>query len=563
MNDSLMNNEDWFWSADLSVGVTQIDDDHKELFRLFHEAYQLSQQGEDNSLLYCLASDLVLYTESHFRREEAIMSASSYAFCEEHFLVHQQLVQQVKNQFLLVENNNHSALEFVVFLRDWFIEHIKHSDKQIAEYIVGYEDDIELALEKAGPLTIKETNHIYIVDDDEAYVNLMQAMIEMAGYSCTIYSSGSVFLESSVSDWDLVVLDLNMPEKDGIEVMRELTERQLTPSFVLISGFDERVLHSAKQFAESKQLNVVDTLTKPIEVDDFVDVVTRAYAACRLAFLQKEGRDSVSLNDAIDSNVIDKRNADISVEELRLGIKQQELIIYIQPQVHFSDDSLAGGEVLVRWQHPSRGLVFPDQFIPLAEEHQLMAELTEAVILQSIMAYRFLRQNSINTTLSINISAQNIDDLTLPEKLGGLLQTYDIKPEAFTLELTESAMLTDTSAALDIFNRLRMKGFSLSIDDFGTGDSSLKKLFQTPFSELKIDQHFVSRIEGDPDAISIVKVCTLLAKEFKMHTVAEGIETQQVWDKLKGLGCDIAQGYFIAKPMPVNDFVSWVLGRKN
>jgi len=558
--DTIMKDDAWFWSSSLSVGVKDIDDDHKALFRLFHEAYQLSQSGENDGVLYCLASELVLYTESHFKREEAIMLASSYADCDQHFKEHQQLVAELKQEFSLIGSNNRSALDFVIFLRDWFIAHIKHSDQDILKYIEGYEKDVDQALEKAGPLAIENLNQIYIVDDDEAYVTLMQAMVEMAGYDCQIYSSGSVFLESSVTDHDLVVLDLNMPGKDGIEVMRELTERQLNPSFILISGFDDRVLHSAKQFAESKQLTVVDTLTKPIEVDDFVDVVISAYAECRLAFLLKEKNEGA--DSGYVSPEVEPKHADISVDELRQGIKQQELIVYIQPQVRFSDGSLAGGEVLVRWQHPSRGLVFPDQFIPLAEEHRLMGELTESVIVKSIQAYQSLRQSGIKTMLSINLSAQNINDLAFPEKLGDLLAKYGIKPEAFNLEITESAMLTDTSAALDIFNRLRMKGFSLSIDDFGTGDSSLKRLFQSPFSELKIDQHFVSRIERDSDAMSIVKVCGLLAKEFKMHTVAEGIETQPVWDKLKTLGCDIAQGYFIAKPMPVNDFIHWALDRK-
>lgn len=213
--------------------------------------------------------------------------------------------------------------------------------------------------------------------------------------------------------------------------------------------------------------------------------------------------------------------------------------------------------MLVRWQHPDRGLVFPDQFIPLAEEHQLMSELTDAVILEAIKAYQQFKVADISITVAINLSAQNINDLELPEKLGALLTSHGIRPEAFMLELTESAVLSDTSAALDILNRLRMKGFSLSIDDFGTGESSLIKLYQSPFSELKIDQHFVMRIANDKDADAIVRICILLAKELKMQTVAEGIETQVIWDKLKALGCDVAQGYFIAKPMPVDGFVEW------
>ena len=192
-----------------------------------------------------------------------------------------------------------------------------------------------------------------------------------------------------------------------------------------------------------------------------------------------------------------------------------------------------------------------------------MGELTEVVILESIKAYKQIRKVGVDVHLSINLSAQNINNLALPEKLETLLKNHAIASETFVLELTESAILTNTSESLDIFNRLRIKGFSLSIDDFGTGDSSLKKLYQSPFSELKIDQHFVSRIEKDPDAISIVKVCVLLAKEFKMRTVAEGVETQGIWDKLKALDCDIAQGYFIARPMPITDFINWAVNDKS
>ena len=344
-----------------------------------------------------------------------------------------------------------------------------------------------------------------------------------------------------------MVLDLNMPEKDGIEVMRDLADKRCNPTFILVSGFDERVLHSAKQLAESKQLRVAKILSKPIDTEEFIDILTEVHKQCDLP---------PTLKQIPDNQVIQPDN-EISVDELKQALEKHELIVYFQPQVYFDDGQLSGAEVLVRWQHPVRGLVFPDQFIPLAEHHQLMGELTETVILESIKAYQQFKSAGIDTNLSINLSAQNINDLALPEKLGTLLSSHNIAPEAFTLELTESEILTDTSASLDIFNRLRMKGFLLSIDDFGTGDSSLKKLYQSPFSELKIDQHFVRRMEKDDEAVAIARICILLAKEFKMHTVAEGVETQEIWDKLKALGCDIAQGYLIAKPMPIEAFLEF------
>jgi len=538
-----------YWTQDLSVGVSEIDDDHKMMFQLFNEVYLLSKKEPDRAHLCRLATELVDYTESHFKREEAIMAASAYPHCEKHIAIHQQLIKHIKQQVSLLETGQQSSIDFVVFLKGWLIEHIEGTDQHILPYMAGYEENIAEAIQEVGPLTIESRKStIYLVDDDENYLELMQAMTDAAGFNSIAFASGEQFLLAPVTDNDIVVLDLNMPEKDGIEVMRELTDKNLSPTYILISGFDERVLHSAKQLAESKQLQVAKILGKPIDTEEFIDELTEVHKRCEQAYTLKQ---------IPGSQIINKPEDVISIDELKQAIEKYELIIYLQPQVCFDDGKLSGAEVLVRWQHPVRGLVFPDQFIPLAEDYQMMGKLTENVILESIKAYKQCKSEGIDVQLSINLSGQNINDLALPEKLGLLLKSHNIEPEAFMLELTESEILTDTSAALDIFNRLRMKGFSLSIDDFGTGDSSLKKLYQSPFSELKIDQHFVSRMEKDNEAVAIARICILLANEFKMHTVAEGVETQAIWDKLKVLGCDIAQGYFIARPMPVEEFIEF------
>jgi len=545
-------NKHWDWTQDLSVGVSEIDADHKMMFQLFNEVYLLSKKESDSALLSDLISGLVTYTESHFKREEAIMSASGYPYYENHLAIHKELLKQIKRQSYLLEAGKQTVDDFVIFLKDWFLDHIQGVDQRISPYIAGYEEKIAIAIQKAGPLETKTSSHIYLVDDDKSYLELMQAMSEAAGFNSTAFSSGVQFLLAPITDNDLVVLDLNMPEKDGIEVMRELADKCLSPTFILVSGFNERVLHSAKQLAESKHLRVAKILSKPIDTEVFIDVLTEVHKQCAAPSSLKQKTNAQTVTS----------DANIPVDELKLAFERQELIVYFQPQVRFEDNKLTGAEVLVRWQHPIRGLVFPDQFIPLAEHHKLMGELTEIVILESIKAHQQFKSAGIDANLSINLSAQNINDLALPEKLGALLKYQDIEPEAFTLELTESEMLTDTSAALDVFNRLRMKGFSLSIDDFGTGDSSLKKLYQSPFSELKIDQHFVRRMDKDEEAVSIARICILLAKEFKMHTVAEGVETQEIWGKLKELGCDIAQGYFIAKPMPGEAFIKFCQNHK-
>ena len=390
---------------------------------------------------------------------------------------------------------------------------------------------------------------IFIVDDDEQQANLMRAMAETVQLKTQLFTNSIDFLNTTITANDTVVLDLQMPDKDGIEIMRELAAQNINPNFILVSGFDERVLHSAKQLAESKNLNVVSTLSKPIKAKEFIALLSNTYEKC----MDKHNQDLISTLSANNTE-------QITIEELKLAIRKHQFIIHLQPLVSLNNKEIQSAEILLRWQHPTIGLILPDQFIPLAEDHKLMNLLTEETLRLAINEYHKLTTSGINIKISINLSAQNITDLSMPEKLEALIKNNQIEPDSIVLEVTESALMNETSESLDILNRLRMKGFSLSIDDFGTGYSSLVKLYQAPFSELKIDQHFIMHMEADPDAAAVVRICILLARELKMHTVAEGVETEDIWNQLKKLGCDIAQGSFIAKPMTTEDFIQWVKG---
>lgn len=404
---------------------------------------------------------------------------------------------------------------------------------------------------------------IYIVDDDVQQAHLMQAMAETAQLETTLYTSSLEFLSTTIKPYDIVILDLQMPEKDGIEIMRELAAQNNKPAFILVSGFDERVLHSARQLAESKQLNVISTLTKPIKAKHFITLLTDTFNQCNETCLQQLEKDATPelTNNFSNQPEPEQVNNAITIDELKLALRKHQLRVYFQPQVSLKNNSLKGAEVLVRWQHPEKGLLLAEQFIPLAEQHNMMNLLTEDILKLTIKEYHKFTANRLNTKISINLSAQNVTDLAMPEKLARLIKSNHIEPEAIELEISESALMNETSDALDILNRLRMKGFSLSLDDFGSGYSSLVKLYQTPFAELKIDQHFVMRMTKDPDAVAIVRICILLAKELKMQSVAKNVETEEVWEQLKKLGCDTAQGDFIAKPMPVEDFIDWVNNR--
>ena len=306
----------------------------------------------------------------------------------------------------------------------------------------------------------------------------------------------------------------------------------------MVSGFDARVLHSAQQLAEAHKIKVVASLTKPIPINEFIKVL-----------------ESVEINKPTKAIKSEKRT--VSVSELNHAIQHDELVLYFQPQLNIQTGKLSGVEALVRWNHPDKGLIFPDQFIGLAEENGLIDNLTERVIYLAVSQNRKWQDLGFDINISVNVSADNIIGLNLPEKLKALTDEFNVKTENIVVELTESAVMGELTTQLDVLNRLRMKGFQLSIDDFGTGYSSLSHLYQAPFSELKIDQSFIKHMLEDTEAMVIVKICITLGQMLGMHIVAEGVETKEVFDVLHGMNCDIAQGYYLSRPVPADELFEW------
>lgn len=380
---------------------------------------------------------------------------------------------------------------------------------------------------------------IYILDDDEQYATLLQKLAERSGWRVINEQNASVFLTSDLPESIVLVLDLVMPEVDGIEVIRELIKRHIDLTLILISGVDSRTLHSAEVLAKAYNICVAASVSKPIKLKEFSRILDRIH---RVPVLPKGN----TLQFVPSAEDIDK------------GVTQHQFVVYYQPQMCLQSGSLVGVEALVRWSHPEFGLVPPSSFICVAEKEGLINALTNEIV--AIVARDSVRLNAIlgrDIEISINISASDIISLSLPDKLDFLMSEYSIKPENITFEITESSVMSNLVSFLDVLNRLRLKGFSLSIDDFGTGFSSLSLLYQAPFRELKIDQGFVGKMLVDPEAMIIVEICILLAKKMGMRIVAEGIEDEKVFSELKNLGCDIAQGYFLGHPMALEDIEIW------
>ncbi len=245
------------------------------------------------------------------------------------------------------------------------------------------------------------------------------------------------------------------------------------------------------------------------------------------------------------------------LSELRNAVAQGELRLFLQPKISLASGRVVAAEALVRWQHPQRGLVPPLDFIPFAEQTGFVRQLTMWVFEESTRISQSLHAQENNFRIAINLSTRDLLDPEFPARLDAVLVQYRVSSSAFCLEITESAIMDDPARAQNTLNVLSQRGFKLSIDDFGTGYSSLAYLKSLPVDELKIDKSFVMNMETDEDDAKIVRSTIDLAHNLGLTVVAEGVENALIWDKLKALECDEAQGYFMSKPIAANTFAAW------
>ena len=378
---------------------------------------------------------------------------------------------------------------------------------------------------------------VSFLDDDKELLSLFSDMADMLGMQSAVYDSPEKFIDHAheIEKNSLLVLDLSMPKIDGVEVMRHLAELKNVPLLILISGQDKGVLHSAEKLGRAKGLEIVASLNKPIDLVAFEQAVNKYLQSIQLKTSHQQ--------------LFPRGSQAVSANELQAALNNGQLILHYQPKLDLHTQALVGVEALVRWQHPEQGLIYPDDFIGLAEVNGCMGALTQEVIRIAVEQSRNWRAAGFEVPVSVNISADNITSLSLPEQLSEMLEAEKLNPSSLTLEITESVLMGELVTSLDILTRMRIKGIGLSIDDFGTGYSSLLQLHRIPFTELKIDRSFVMAMLDDEEARAIVKTCIVLGQELKMKVVAEGVETQAHWQALKELGCDIAQGYFISKPV--------------
>jgi EAL domain-containing protein (putative c-di-GMP-specific phosphodiesterase class I) len=365
-------------------------------------------------------------------------------------------------------------------------------------------------------------DQLLVIDDDGGFRNYVRRIAEDSGFDTTVTGDVKAFREQiRTSAPTVIVMDLNMPNADGIELMRELATVKSTAKILLVSGVDTKVLDAARRFGTERGLTIAGALQKPI----------------RAALL----RDTLACLRELDKPLL--------ASGLAHAIRNDDLILEYQPRLDCSKSIITGVEALVRWHHPTRGILPPDQFISLAEQSGLCHDLAEWVATVAAKQGAAWRKEGMPLDMAINVSARNLERIDLPDMLVGCCEQAGFPPEGLTIEVTESAAMSTSPQTIDVLTRLRLKGFRLSLDDFGTGYSCLSQLQRLPFSEIKVDKSFVMQMQRDPDSRVIVEMVIALGQKLRHAVVAEGVETPENLADLRTMGADAVQGYFVSPPV--------------
>jgi len=391
-----------------------------------------------------------------------------------------------------------------------------------------------------GSGTTATAPSLIVLDDDQAVAATISAMARTLGCKARfVCSSEAFFAEIEREPADVVIVDLLMPGQDGLEVMRELGARHSVQT-VLSSGCDTRVLETARHSARSYGLDVIGVLPKPVRRSALMAVLQSALPRnCRPC--------GESTRTGLPA---------ITAEMLRQALAEGQIRAHFQPKLRLSDHKPSGFEALARWQHPELGLIQPMEFIPLASGAGLDGELTKVMLDRSLAFLAELDKPELS--VAVNVPMRICADPTFLNVLNGLLLRYGLSPPHLVLEVTEAGPMDMNRAEIDALTRLRINGFSLSIDDFGTGVSSLERLVRIPFDELKIDRFFARDIATSPSAKGVVRSLVQLAKTLGMTVTIEGIEDSEAMQLSRDLGCDSVQGYHVAKPMPPAQAREWL-----
>ncbi len=339
---------------------------------------------------------------------------------------------------------------------------------------------------------------------------------------------------------DIIISDLDMPGMDGLEFMRHVGEARIPVSIILASAMESVLLDSVETMTRAYGVKILGVIQKPITPEKL--------AALIKLHLPAHANSKLSRTDALS----------FTIEEIVQGISNNEFEPFFQPKVELASGRIKGAEALARWRHPQKGIVAPYAFVGSLENHNQIDKLTWLILGKSVdFCCEWRTASGLDVSVSVNVSPKSLADVNFADRVTELVKRKNLDCHNIILEVTESAATTEIGHSLETLSRLRMKGFGLSIDDYGTGYSSLQQLARIAFTEIKLDQSFIRGAATQQAARTILESSIDMAKKLGILTVAEGIETEKDWDLLRELGCDFAQGYLIAKPLESGEFMAW------
>lgn len=395
-------------------------------------------------------------------------------------------------------------------------------------------------------MTIERPNTALIVDDDPIACEAARFYFHKRGtQNITVAYNGKQALEiveQSADDIDFILLDLKMPEMDGIQFLRRMHLRTYPGTIGILSGESAGVMSLAMDLALKHGLNVIGPVAKPLKAD-----------ALDALFATHE-RPSITRN---HSRGFKPRSSDLST-----ALAQRKIIAHYQPIIAAETNGIVGVEALARWNHAIHGVLTPNLFIPLAELSGQIPQLTFQMISNVLRDVDHLNTLGPELKISINLGAAVLEDTRFPDILAKIVAEAGEENERFILEITESQLIDDAIAPMEVLARLDLMGFELSLDDFGTQYSNFEQLTRFPFKELKIDKRFVQTSKTDDRSKATFETCAQLGQRLGMRIVAEGIETDDDWQFAKNLGIDKLQGFRFARPMPIQELVSWRAARQ-
>jgi len=336
---------------------------------------------------------------------------------------------------------------------------------------------------------------------------------------------------------DIIVCDLDMPEMDGMEFIRHVGEAGAQVSVILSSALDRHLIASVETMTTAYGMNLLGAIEKPATPQKLRDLIARH----GIVPARRKGAQAAA----------------IPAAEVIGGLRAGQIEPFFQPKVEMATGKLVGAEALARWRHPERGIVSPGAFVGVLEAAGQADALTWVMLEKSAAAARVWQEQGLAASVSVNLSLASLSDPSLAERITDTVRRESLDARAMVLEITETAAMSDVGRSLENLARLRVKGFGLSIDDYGTGYSSMQQLARIPFTELKLDQSFVTNCADNVQHQAIIESSLDMARRLHLKTVAEGVETLADWTLLRELGCGAGQGYFIAEPLPLGELLRW------